>query len=362
MYEVVRLTSASNGGCVITAKEAVINLVEAAYNLEVGSASWLPQLLQQGHPALDFGVGVAAAILGGMSDDGQPLVMQMHVGAGAPDLPLRYMSAAREVGPEVVQATSAENVGGVNVLSELKDRWPQVYEALTRHVGCKDILTLWALDPDLHGVNLSIPSPAVIQLTPAAREHWQMLVVHIAAGHRLRNRLTDAGPATGVPVTEMPLNAEALLDPTKFIVSQAAGGAQDSEASKTIREAAVRVDKARGKLRKSDPEEALELWHGLVRGRWSLVDWFDTDGRRFVLAKPNAPHIGDPRGLTEREHQVATYAALGESNKLLSYRFGISRPRVSKLLNSAMHKLGVKTQAQLIEKMRGLPGRPEALS
>ena len=39
--------------------------------------------------------------------------------------------------------------------------------------------------------------------------------------------------------------------------------------------------------------------------------------------------------------------------------FGISRPGVSKLLSSAMQKLGVKTQAQLIEKMRGLPGRPE---
>jgi len=344
---------------VISVKESVINLVEAAYNLEVGPASWLPQLLEQGHPTLDLGAGFAAAIWGGMSDDGQPLIMQMHVGAGAPDLPLRYMSAAKEVGPDVVQATTAENVGGVNVLSEHRDQWPPVYEALTRHVGSKDILTLWALDPDLQGVNLSIPSPELIRLTPAAREQWQMLAVHITAGHRLRTRLTEAGPATGVPVTEMPLNAEALLDPTKFLVSQAAGGAQDKAASEVIREAAVRVDKARGGLRKSDPQEALELWHGLVRGRWSLVDWFDTDGRRFVLAKPNAPNIGDPRGLTEREHQVATYAALGESNKLLSYRFGISRPRVSKLLSSAMHKLGVKTQAQLIEKMRGLPGSPE---
>jgi DNA-binding CsgD family transcriptional regulator len=156
----------------------------------------------------------------------------------------------------------------------------------------------------------------------------------------------------------MPLNAEALLDPTKFVVSQAAGGAQDKAASEVIREAAVRVDRARGKLRKSDPQEALELWHGLVRGRWSLVDWFDTDGRRFVLAKPNAPNLGDPRGLTEREAQVATYAARGETSKIIGYRFGISPPRVSALINGAMRKLGVKTQAQLVEKMRGLPGQP----
>jgi DNA-binding CsgD family transcriptional regulator len=92
-----------------------------------------------------------------------------------------------------------------------------------------------------------------------------------------------------------------------------------------------------------------------VWGRWSLVDWFDTDGRRFVLAKPNAPHIGDPRGLTEREAQVATYAALGDYGNIIGYRFGLSNSTVSRLLKSAMHKLGVKTQAELVEKMRGLP-------
>ena len=64
-----------------------------------------------------------------------------------------------------------------------------------------------------------------------------------------------------------------------------------------------------------------------------MVDWFDSDQRRFVLAGPNPPELGNPRGLTERELQVATYAALGESGKL-----------------------AVKTQPQLAEKMRGLAG------
>ena len=97
---------------------------------------------------------------------------------------------------------------------------------------------------------------------------------------------------------------------------------------------------------------------GLVRGRWSLVDWFDTDGRRFVLARPNVPNIVDPRGLTEREALLATYAVQGESNKMIAYRFGVSAARVSGLLRSARHKLGCKTHAQLVEKMRGLPMSP----
>jgi DNA-binding CsgD family transcriptional regulator len=106
-------------------------------------------------------------------------------------------------------------------------------------------------------------------------------------------------------------------------------------------------------MRKDDPDEALRIWKALVEGRWSMVDWFDSDGRRFVLAHPNPPHLRDPRGLTERERQVATYAVLGETNKLISYRLGISQPKVSMALKSAMHKLGVQTRPQLVEKLRG---------
>jgi DNA-binding NarL/FixJ family response regulator len=87
-----------------------------------------------------------------------------------------------------------------------------------------------------------------------------------------------------------------------------------------------------------------------------MVDWFDSDQRRFVLAVPNPPELGDPRGLTERELQVATYAALGESGKLISYRLGMSKSTVSNALDAAMRKLAVKTQPQLAEKMRGLAG------
>ncbi|MBW2403346.1 MAG: helix-turn-helix transcriptional regulator [Deltaproteobacteria bacterium] len=332
-----------------------IDLVEAAYDLEVAPADWLPNLLEVGESMFDLGCGHYGAICAGASESGVPIFTQLHAGARAEELPLKVMRAAREAGPDVVGAFSQAVTGHVAVLSELKDRYPRAYEVLTRSVGCKDMLSLVATDPDAHGVNITIPSPELIRLTGRQREYWQMIGVHLTAGHRLRRGLSEQGDVAGRPITEMPLRAEALLDPKRFLVTQATGGAQDAEAAETIREAARFVDKARGSLRKSDPEEALRLWEGLVRGRWSLVDWFDTDGRRFVLAKPNVPNIGDPRGLTEREAQVATYAAHGESGKLIGYRLGLSNASISRALDSAMHKLAVKTQAQLVEKMRGLP-------
>jgi DNA-binding CsgD family transcriptional regulator len=339
-----------------SSQAAAIDVVEASYNLEVAPAEWLPNLLEGGESMFDFGLGYYGIISSGVSEAGIPVLTQVHPGPGAEELPIKVMRAAQEVGPEVGEFSQAMN-GRVAVVSELTDRWPRSCEALTRHVGCTDMLSVVATDPDGHGVNITIPSPDLIRLTPKQREYWQMIGVHLAAGHRLRRRLGEQGEVTGAPITEMPLRAEALLDPTRFLVTQAAGGAQAAGASKMIREAARLVDKARGSLRKSDPEEALRLWKGLVRGRWTLVDWFDTDGRRFVLAKPNAPHIRDPRGLSEREAQVAAYASRGESSKLISYRLGLSQSHISQLLNDAMRKLHVKTPAQLVEKMRGVQTR-----
>lgn len=83
-----------------------------------------------------------------------------------------------------------------------------------------------------------------------------------------------------------------------------------------------------------------------------MVDWFDTDGRRFVLAIPNPPEVTDPRGLTERENQVVGYAMLGDANKMIAYRLGLSRSRVSLLLRSAMKKLGLRTRAQMVRMVR----------
>ena len=334
--------------------DAAIDVVEASYDLDVAPGDWLPHVLSAGATLFDFGMGYYGAIGAGFSEQGVPIVKQAIGSPNADDLPMKMMSAAREAGPELVAQASAAVRGRVYLLSDVCDRLPEACEIIKRHVGSEDVLSLTAVDPDGYGANISIPCPRPMSMDRREREHWQMIEVHLAAGHRLRRGLGQEGDAVGAPMTEFPLNAEALIDPSRFLVSEASGEAAEAEATETLREAARLVDKARGPLRRQDPKEALRLWRGLVRGKWTLVDWFDSDGRRFVLAKPNAPRAKDPRGLTEREAQVATYAALGESSKIIGYRLGLSQSYVSRLLNDAMRKLGVKTQAQLVEKMRAV--------
>ena len=205
-----------------------------------------------------------------------------------------------------------------------------------------------SVDPNGLGILVIAFLPEVTTLKGRERELWQMVGAHVAAGHRLRRAMVTTESSIGLPH-----EAEAVIDPTRLQLTDAAGLAQNKEAANALREAAVRIDRARGKTRKSDPGGALELWKGLTDGRWSLVDWFDSDDRRFVLALPNAPHVTDPRGLTERESLVATYAMHGESVKLIGYRLGISKASVSSTLSRVMRKLGVKTRVQLIERFRG---------
>ncbi len=334
------------------AQAALIDVAEAAYDLRLGADEWLPNLLSKGLPLFDRGLGCAAAIWAGQSRDGQPLIAQLSVGSGPPDLGVRFAHAAQPLDPVLRREPSVARSAGVRAASECEFDGTAMLSGVEQHLGCGDALGLWALDPDLHGVGIGIPAAEPIILSRSARKRFEMLAVHIAAGHRLRRRLGCAGEPRATPLSAVPLDAEAMIDPKRFVVAHAEGEARDKGVAEMLRDAAVRVDKARGKMGRSDVDRALDAWQGLVRGRWSLVDWFDIDGRRFMLAVPNAPGLGDPRGLTGREHQVATFAGQGESSKMIAYRLGISRQRVSALLHSVMRKLRIKTQAQLVMRMR----------
>jgi len=61
-----------------------------------------------------------------------------------------------------------------------------------------------------------------------------------------------------------------------------------------------------------------------------------------------------PHRLTKGETEVATYAALGETGKLIGSRLRLSTSTVSGVLHDVMRKLRVRTQAELVGKLRSL--------
>jgi DNA-binding CsgD family transcriptional regulator len=130
--------------------------------------------------------------------------------------------------------------------------------------------------------------------------------------------------------------------------------AKPAGAKEVLRAAARAIDGARLRMRREDPDGAFDLWKALVAGRWSLVDSFESDGRRYLLARRNDPRAPARAPLTEREAQVAVHAALGHSNKRIGYEVGLSTSTVGAHLAAAQRKLGVRSRLELVEVVRRL--------
>ena len=335
---------------------AIIDFTEAAYALEIRDDEWLPTLLRRGQPVLDHGLGVAAVEYGRPPDEGPVQLLRIHVGSGPEDFPERHTVALAATPPEALRDQARH--GQATTMSESTKAHPEALESYTSHVTyCKDVLGITAVDRKGAGVAIVAPLREVTSLSAHDAERLQMLAAHLDSGHRLRRSLASKNPCDDA-ATGLPHGAEAIFDANSLRVSDAVGVAKERSATKTLREAAVAVDRARGTLRKSDPDKALQIWKALVQGRWSTVDWFDTDGRRFVLAIPNPPDVVDPRRLTERERQVVACAAHGQTNKMIAYRLGLSKSRVSLLLRRAMRKMGAKTRVELVRWVRALETLP----
>ncbi|GJL57115.1 MAG: hypothetical protein NPIRA02_42470 [Nitrospirales bacterium] len=174
--------------------------------------------------------------------------------------------------------------------------------------------------------------------TALERKRWPLITSHLAAGLRLRSMAQTFSFDSA--------SVEAIFDPAgkEYDLRQTA---TERSVRETLRETVRRIDRVRTRDGRNDPDEALQKWEGLVDGRWSLVDRFDTDGRRFVVAIKNDPRHPDPRGLTARERQVAEFVGLGHSTKEISYILGVSPSAVTNCTARTLQKLGLSSLTEL---------------
>jgi DNA-binding NarL/FixJ family response regulator len=195
-----------------------------------------------------------------------------------------------------------------------------------------------SLDAGFVGPVFAAPQPSRRSLHPRRRAALSRVAAHIAAIYRLRTRLRSA---SGNQV-------EAILDPRHNRAVHLEASVADRSGQRALEAASARLGAARGALRKQDPTRALALWRCLVDGQWSLVDRVDQDGRRFLLARRNAPVVDEPRSLSPRERQVLALLALGHSEKLVAYELGLAPSTVSLLARSASQKLGLTSRTDLM--------------
>jgi len=319
----------------------LLGVVEAAYDLEASDGQWMQRIIDAVGPLIDVGYGA----YGGAVDASGPTIrlgdILCHRGQGAFVSAVEQTSAAlpdwfierayRQASP----ISSGTEVAGVEGWNELcRPYGPQ------QIADCVAVLAM-----DAHGVGVGVMAPLdrVQSYSARVRRVWARVVAHITAMLRLRRALASH--------TGRPGHGEAVLSPGGR-VEHAEGAAQPKSARDRLREAAVARERARGRRRRKDPEEATEMWGALVAGRWSIVDRFDRDGRRFLIAHENEPTADEPRALTARERQVVTYVAMGHSNKLIAYELGLSVGAVSSYLTTATRKLGLASRIDLVRLCR----------
>ncbi|MBX3187304.1 MAG: helix-turn-helix transcriptional regulator [Labilithrix sp.] len=121
---------------------------------------------------------------------------------------------------------------------------------------------------------------------------------------------------------------------------------------------ARRLDSAR-RSRRDDPAGALDLWHALVDGRYSLVPCGGPSARRYAVIE-NAPSSRKMRALSAREVDVLSIAARGLPSKVVAYGLGIATTAVSTALRDASAKLGLTTRLDLLRIAALLSGDPRA--
>lgn len=181
-------------------------------------------------------------------------------------------------------------------------------------------------------------SPRRERVDEEAKLVWRQLALHLGAGIRLQRQdrsLSDP-------------EVEAVLSPDGSLL-HAASERTSASSREHLREATRRIDRLRTARGRASAHESLELWRGLVLGRWSMVDHFDTDGRHFLVARRNDPDAPAPRQLSRRQRQVVFYASLGLPHKHVGYALGLAETTVANHLREALAKLGIESREELIK-------------
>jgi len=333
----------------------LVSVIEAAYRLDGDDGTWLARLVDRAARAgLDHGLGTCGMFY---EVDGERVHVSSPVARGTPDGALEALRMLEaQVSNDITyrfikDATAA--VGGRATCSTMSSRLQMgkrvreldMHQRFLAPLGIVDFMSVAATEPPtahsstLLGCLVGAPLPEITGVKRAEAVAWSRVAAHMAAGMRLRRGRRTSAPS----------DADTVLTPGGRV--EHAGDQADTSLD-ALKEAAKSMSRARGSSRHADPPGAVEAWKALVSGRWTLLDHFDHDGKRYIVAVRNDPQVPAFAELSPREAQVVAYAAQGHANKLIAYELGIAPSTVAMHLSTAGGKLGAKSRVELIRVWR----------
>ena len=320
-------------------------VIESAYDLGGTDERWLSGILERLAPAVDRGRGVLAYLYDAAE---RPLRVWNMVGDFEPS-PKEVIDVINAADDDYVATSYLVTPFGTASEQPGFDRQVTFRKRLEPY-GIRDAMAINGVDTSGLGVWLGGFLPEKGSVSEEERSLWTKVSTHIVAALRLRRRLgkepvvAHAGGRAFVDRADAVLRTNGKLE---HATNDCVAGART-----ILVEAVRRLEQTRARLRRTDPDEALDAWKVLVRARWSLVDQFESDGKRFVLAYHNAPSNQGPLAFTLREREIVALAMLGRSPKLIAYELGLAPSTVRVHLMNASRKLGARSLKGLLSKYR----------
>lgn len=338
--------------------EPAVSIVEAAYSLGGSHDEWLAGIAEAAQPLVGGGGSAVVA-------EYEPVPQSFSRVAYSVVPHNEELLAAFLEGDEAgrnnpVTAPRIHSATACQSTSESLQRWgldvaalDALYAPRLHPLGIRDTFNIQGADVSGRSLAIMCGRPEHTSVPAVLRNVYQRVAVHLASALRLRRVLGDPGPSAALD------SAQAIFDPDGrkllHVAPEMKGRALDN-----LRVAAQAVDRARSRELRDDAPRALELWQGLFSGKWSLVDVFDSDGRRFFVAHLNDPAVANDRRLTRRERQAVMLAVGGHTDELAGYALGIAAATLRVHLKRGMRKLGVDSREQLVDLVYTLaPGEIE---
>ena len=328
----------------VTATLDLMDVVDAAYKIDVADSDWLRSLATAARPHLDQGFGIAVFEYF-KPVNGQPQIVEhFHLGI-PPELEAIYHTVFQKMDPAIRLRPFRLGpcIAGSEMMGQRQRFRDQPHmQRFVHRFGMYDSIWITAAEPSGRGVGFHAGRPRIEWVSAADKRRWGRVAAHLSTAVRLRHALRNRANPTYAGEA-----GEAVLDPEGRI-HEASGDARSPVARELLKRAVLALERSRGPLRRTDPDASLVARKALVAGRWSLVDRIELDGRRYVLARENSPRAQGPDALSTRERQVVAYAKLGHHNKLIAYELGVADSTVRVLLARAAAKLGVRTRQDLL--------------
>jgi DNA-binding CsgD family transcriptional regulator len=320
--------------------EKVGEFLDAAYDLDAEPQPWLERVIDATR-AVWGRRGPVHAVIYDASDVADFKVDILRL-ADFPDGAAEYIYRARNaITPAMVARTFRRRVlAPTRVLGG--PEMAELHEGMSTF-GYPDAMGINGIDPSGLGVFLSMWWSDPTTLPPAETQTIERMAHHLAAAHRCRRRLRAS--QADRPRMDAADGAEAILDAKRRVV-HATGAAREREAQGDLVDMATARDRARSS--RGDAVEGLRAWRPLTSARWTLVDRFESDGSRYIVARENQTQVRGLAALTDRERQVVGHLAMGQTTKEIAYALGISDVTVRVHLRLTATKLGVRSRAEVL--------------